>query len=87
MFRRGFRFGLASLSSLTVFAIGGLAQSPVRPLITSRVDENTLVTLRGNTRAEAIPENDRGRLDDATRIEHMFSCCSVLPSGNRRWSR
>jgi subtilase family serine protease len=79
MLKRGFRFGLASLFVLTVFVIGGMAQSLVRPLITSRIDENTLVTLRGNTRAEAIAANDRGRLDDATRIEHMFLLLQRAP--------
>ena len=79
MSRRSYRFGLVGLAALTVFVIGGMAQSLVRPLITSRVDENTLVTLRGNTRAEAIAANDRGRLDDATRIEHMFLLLQRAP--------
>ncbi len=35
-----------------------LAQSPV--LITQTIDDANLVTLAGNTRAEAIPANDRG---------------------------
>jgi hypothetical protein len=79
MLIRGRRFGLASLVSLIVFASTGLAQSPVRPLITSRIDENTLVTLRGNTRPEATAANDRGPLNDATRIEHMFLLLQRAP--------
>jgi|SRR5579863_2062859 len=65
-------FGLAGLAALMVFASSGMAQSTVRPLITSRIDENDLVTLAGNTRPEATADNDRGRLADATRIEHLF---------------
>jgi subtilase family serine protease len=72
MLRRGCRFWLASLFSLTVFASGGMAQTLARPLITSPVDENTLTRLHGNTRLEATANNDRGRLPDATKIEHMF---------------
>lgn len=36
-----------------------------RSVITERIDETRLITLKGNTRREAkIPENDRGRVAD-----------------------
>ncbi len=46
--------------------------SSVRPVITQRIDEGRLVTLRGNTRPEATAINDRGALPYDTRMEHML---------------
>jgi subtilase family serine protease len=44
-----------------------------RILITQKIDERKLVTLRGNTRPEALdPANDRGRVDDAFPMTHML---------------
>jgi len=48
-------------------------QSLIRPLITSRIEEDNLVTLRGNTRTEATALNDRGRLADSTPWAHVSS--------------
>ena len=79
MSKRGCRFGLASLAALMVFANSGMAQSLARPLITSHIDEESLVTLRGNTRLEATAANDRGRLEDSTRIEHMYLLLQRAP--------
>jgi subtilase family serine protease len=56
-----------------------MAQTLARPLITSRIDESTLVTLQGNTRPEATVANDRGRVADATRMEHMFLLLQRAP--------
>ena len=51
---------------------GGIGQR-ARILITEKIDENKLVTLRGNTRPEAHnPANDRGRVDDNFPMEHML---------------
>ncbi len=48
------------------------AQSPTsRSLITVPVDENTRVTLVGNTRPEATQANDRGRVADTLRLRHL----------------
>src|SRR5271165_4146060 len=48
------------------------AQVPVaRSLITAPVDESRLVTLAGNTRAEANASNDRGRVPDSFPMQHM----------------
>lgn len=72
-------FGLAGAAALMVFACSVMAQTPARPLITSRINEETLVTLRGNTRPEAITANDRGRVNDSTRIDHMFLLLQRAP--------
>jgi len=45
---------------------------PSRPLITSAVNENSRVTLAGNTRPEANAKNDRGRVSDDFALEHML---------------
>ena len=42
------------------------------PLIHDRVDENKLVTLRGNTRSEATAENDLGEAADSLGLNHMM---------------
>jgi subtilase family serine protease len=47
---------------------GGLA---ARPLITQPIDEKRLVVLEGNTRLEAIADNDRGLVPDSLPLEHM----------------
>ncbi len=53
-----------------VLSVGAYAQAPVR--IIHPVDESRLVTLEGNTRAESIPANDRGRVADNMPMEHML---------------
>jgi subtilase family serine protease len=45
--------------------------STARRLITQPVDEDRRVILRGNTRPEANPANDRGAVSDALPMEHM----------------
>ncbi|HEV2730889.1 MAG TPA: protease pro-enzyme activation domain-containing protein, partial [Terriglobales bacterium] len=47
-------------------------ESHARALISQKVDESKLVTLNGNMRPEAIPENDRGPVADGLRMEHML---------------
>jgi subtilase family serine protease len=74
MFKRGCYLALAVLGASAVYA-----QVPERSLITARTEENNRVTLRGNTRSEAIAANDRGRLPDATRLEHMFLLLQRAP--------
>jgi subtilase family serine protease len=54
-----------------IFAKNGRA-TPVRDLITQEIDESRRVTLHGNTRPEARPERDRGRVPDDFRLEHML---------------
>jgi subtilase family serine protease len=42
------------------------------PLITGKVNDSHLVTLAGNTRPEANAKNDRGRVADDFRLDHMI---------------
>jgi subtilase family serine protease len=51
-------------------AFGAGAQAA--PLITSSINENALVTLSGNTRAEATAANDRGPVAPDFAMEHML---------------
>jgi len=82
--RSGFDFCLVGVvSSLLVFASSATAQTTARPLITSGIEEDNLVTLRGNTRSEATAANDRGRLNDAARMEHMFLLLKRAPERER----
>ncbi|MGA2134380.1 MAG: protease pro-enzyme activation domain-containing protein, partial [Bryobacteraceae bacterium] len=58
-------------------ALGLLLYTPVfgdysRILITSKIDETQLVRLRGNTRPEANPKFDRGRVDDSFPMPHLM---------------
>jgi subtilase family serine protease len=76
---RVYVFGLAGVAAVMVFASSAMAQTPARPLLTSPINEENLVTLRGNTRAEATAANDRGRVADATRIDHMFLLLQRAP--------
>src|SRR5579863_10283764 len=48
------------------------AQDHARVLITQEIDESEVVTLKGNTRPEAIAENDLGVVADGLRMEHML---------------
>lgn len=72
----------ASAGTLILFAVGLLlaaapwqrcdAQSrPVPFLITAPPDNRHLVRLVGNTRPEANVRNDRGRVPDSLRLEHI----------------
>ena len=44
---------------------------PTAPLITQPIDNSKRVTLKGNTRPEANPANDRGRVPDSLPMEHL----------------
>jgi hypothetical protein len=43
-----------------------------QPVVTQNLGGESLVTLRGNTRPEARPENDRGVVADSFPMEHML---------------
>src|SRR5215471_3887518 len=43
-----------------------------RTLVTQSINETRLVTLRGNTRPEASPANDRGPVSKSFQMDHMF---------------
>jgi pro-kumamolisin-like protein len=60
---------LFSASSASAQVDSGLH---ARVLVTQNVDDAKRVTLHGNTRPEAKPQNDRGRVDDNLPMEHML---------------
>lgn len=73
------RIGLAALvlALVTVFLCDVFAQVGERPasardLITGEIDESQRVTLRGNTRPEVNPDNDRGEVPHHFKLEHML---------------
>ena len=49
-----------------------LSQTAGRELLHQAVDESKLVTLAGNTRPEATPENDQGAVSDDFALDHMM---------------
>lgn len=61
-----------SLASLPASAQSGESRPPARLLITRPVDPSRMVTLAGNTRGEANPGNDRGRVADSFAMDHML---------------
>ncbi|HTU43172.1 MAG TPA: S53 family peptidase [Candidatus Aquilonibacter sp.] len=67
------RFSAVALTLLVSLAVVSPASATngSRALITSAVNENDLVTLSGNTRPEAIPANDRGRVSDDLVLQNM----------------
>ncbi len=73
------RFGIlaAAWAFAAVFHFGVYSQasgSPgaARDLITQPIDESKLVVLRGNTRPEARPQNDRGPVPSGFELDHML---------------
>jgi len=77
---RKFSVALLGIASVAVLSVLGIrttakawrAQWQSRSLITDRIDESKRVTLRGNTRPEAIARNDRGRVWPGFKLEHML---------------
>ncbi len=66
--RRG--LGLfAAIAAITAFTFSTEAQPA--PQITKAVNENSRVTLVGNTRPEATAQNDRGAVADGLLLDHM----------------
>ncbi len=63
----------ARLAALCVCAVSATVSNAVAVprLVTQRIDDTQTVRLPGNTRPEAILRNDRGRVDDGMRLEHM----------------
>jgi subtilase family serine protease len=75
--RKSMAWAMLRLAPCTLFlfcTVSLFAQSAAlkRPLITQSIDENNLVTLRGNTRPEVRPANDRGPVADDLQMEHMY---------------
>ena len=69
-------FSVTLLAFVFVFSLVSYLQAafdtPRQLLIRQAVDENELVTLKGNSRPEANPANDRGRVADDFQMEHML---------------
>lgn len=63
MSKRG--FGLVASIAVVLMLVTGSSFGQI-------ADEQNMVTLHGNTRPEATVENDRGRLEDTFRLDHMF---------------
>ena len=68
---------ITSIAVLATLRIGATAKAggaswQSRNLITERIDDSRRVTLRGNTRPEAIVRNDRGPVWEAFKLEHML---------------
>jgi subtilase family serine protease len=64
-----------SVAMLLTGSVALVSQSTGRrsaPMIREKVDENKLVTIRGNTRPEARAENDLGPVSDALIMDHML---------------
>ena len=58
-----------------------------RTIITQPIDETRLVTLAGNTRFEARPRNDRGRVPDEYPLDHMLLQLKRPADLERRFDR
>ncbi len=75
---RKLRFAAGSTCILAFFCLANSANAqvesgaPKRPLITQSVNENRLVTLKGNTRPEVNALNDRGPVAEDLAMEHML---------------
>jgi len=63
---------MAVILLLTGCVAALLSQTAGRELIRQRVDERSRVTLAGNTRPEAIADNDRGVVRDDLALDHMM---------------
>ncbi len=61
----------AAIALALVARNGSVLGGPALPQIQSAIDDTHRVTLGGNTRPEAQPENDRGRVPDWLPIVHM----------------
>jgi subtilase family serine protease len=59
-------------AALLLFSSLALFSQRAPALIHESVDENELVTLKGNTRPEATAENDLGAVEDSLNMDHML---------------
>jgi subtilase family serine protease len=67
--KTGYRSVVCGLLAAIATTSGAWAAAPA--VITSAIDESRTVRLFGNTRPEARLRNDRGRLPDEFRLDHM----------------
>jgi len=66
-----FTAGLLGVTSMAFAGAFGPTGHPM-PAIHEAVNESKLATLEGNTRPEAIAENDRGMVSDSMPMDHML---------------
>jgi subtilase family serine protease len=71
--RRTSLFGLSVCLSILATTIAGSAraQGP-RQMVREKIDETRMITLTGNVHAAARSSNDRGRVNDEERFEHLL---------------
>jgi subtilase family serine protease len=89
------KFGVALTVAALALAFGSRyftrtlqAQAgPGRLLITEPIDETRLVRLAGNTRLEATPTNDRGRVPDSFPLDHMLLQLKRAPELERAFDQ
>jgi len=91
MFRKpGFAASAAGLLALFCFTASVRAQvesrNPQRPQITQSINEENRVALKGNTRREANPLNDRGQVAEDFAMEHMLLQLKRSPRRSRSFS-
>ena len=68
-----YRLALFCFAPLLLAGLSSVAQNLVsKPLISEKVDENQLVTLKGNTPPAALAENDRGRVSPSMPMTGMI---------------
>src|SRR5215831_18045726 len=66
--RVAFGLSLVGWMVLTLIRLGG----QTRPLLTERIDERRLISLKGNTRPEVGTAEDHGIVAEDLRLEHLF---------------
>jgi hypothetical protein len=73
---------LAVIFSTSNMAVGQASEdlSPTSSQITQSITEGNLVQLKGNTRPEARASNDRGRVPDDMRLDHMMLLLQRTPA-------
>jgi hypothetical protein len=77
----------ALLLFVTISAQGQARPEPTRRLITEPLDENRWVKLPGNTRPEANPQDDRGRVPDSLPMDHLELTLRLPEEKNRELQR
>jgi subtilase family serine protease len=68
----------AAFAFVLIFNVASQAQYK-RALVTQDIDETQLTTLVGNTRPEAIAENDRGAVSPDFQLDHMLLLLKRAP--------
>ena len=71
-FKRAVLLAASVVIVLTCVRLALGAGSSAHPVITAAIDENKLITLRGNTRPEANARNDRGPVAADFPMDHML---------------